>query len=80
MIEHVRRKLASMIPVAPEASILLSAVLQTTVAGIFLLTLRFGSVLVAGVVVAVVVRPEVISLEALMTMTVAAWSDRSAVS
>lgn len=80
LIQHVRRKLASLLPASPEISIPLSAVLQTAIASVFLLTLRFSSALVAGAVVVSAVRPSSFSSEAVMLVTVTAWSDRSAVS
>ncbi|PGH46945.1 hypothetical protein [Streptomyces sp. Ru87] len=79
MIQHVRRKLASVLP-APEISIPLLSVLQTAVVGVFMLKLRFSSVLVAAVTVAATVRTEPLPSEVLIAMTAAAWSDGSAVS
>jgi hypothetical protein len=79
LIQHVRRKLASVLPAAPEISIPLSAVLQTAVSSIFMLTLRFSSLLLIGTLAAAAVRPEPLPVEVLVGMTVAAVSDRSCV-
>ncbi|MET8021398.1 hypothetical protein [Streptomyces decoyicus] len=77
MIQHVRRKIASLLPAAPEASIPILAVLQTGVASIARLTLRFGSVLTLGVIVAATLQPQSVSSRVLIAVSVAAVSDRS---
>ncbi|MGW7019961.1 hypothetical protein ACWGGS_11495 [Streptomyces decoyicus] len=79
MIQHVRRKLASILPAAPEISIPLSAVVQTGISSILLLTLRFSSVLLIGVLAAAAVRQEPFPVEALVGMTAACISDRSCI-
>ncbi|MET9556784.1 hypothetical protein [Streptomyces sp. NPDC006645] len=80
MIQHIRRKLANLLPAASEISIPLSAVLQTAVVSVFMLTLRFSSVLLVGVLAVTALRPVSFSSEALMLLTAMAWGDRSTVS
>ncbi|MFJ5850580.1 hypothetical protein [Streptomyces sp. NPDC092903] len=79
MIQHVRRKIAGIIPANPEVSIPLSVLLQTAVGGAFQLTLRLSSVLQLGVV-ATVLHREPLSQHGLMMLMAAAWSDRSILS
>ncbi|MGA5632511.1 hypothetical protein [Streptomyces lydicamycinicus] len=79
MIQHVRRKLASILPAAPEISIPLSVVVQTGISSILLLTLRFSSVLLIGVLAAAAVRQEPFPVEVLVGMTAACISDRSCI-
>ncbi|MGX4694394.1 hypothetical protein [Streptomyces sp. JNUCC 63] len=79
MIQHVRRKLASVLPAAPEISIPLSAVLQTGISNVLLLTLRFSSVLLIGVLAAAAARQESLPVEVLVGMTAASVSDRSCI-
>ncbi|MFF1420054.1 hypothetical protein [Streptomyces sp. NPDC058280] len=78
MIQHVRRRIASILPAAIEVSIPISAVLQTGVASITMLTLRFGSVLAIGVTAGAAVRPESFPAQVLITLAVTACTDRSA--
>ncbi|AQU70149.1 hypothetical protein [Streptomyces niveus] len=80
MIQHIRRKLASLLPAASEISIPLSAVLQTAVASVFMLTLRFSSVLLVGILAITALRLISLPSEALMLLTAMAWGDRSTVS
>ncbi|MFD0168356.1 hypothetical protein ACFVJH_30070 [Streptomyces decoyicus] len=61
----------------PEASIPILALLQTGVASIARLTLRFGSVLTLGVIAAATVQPQSVSSRVLIAVSVAAVSDRS---
>ncbi|AWN24922.1 MULTISPECIES: hypothetical protein [Streptomyces] len=80
MIQHVvRRKLAGILPAAPEISIPLSAVVQTGISSVLLLTLRFSSVLLIGVLAAAAVRQQPLSVEVLVGMVAAAVSDRSCI-
>ncbi|WP_407549081.1 hypothetical protein QOM21_08200 [Streptomyces sp. Pv4-95] len=80
MIQHVvRRKLASVLPAGPEISIPLSAVVQTGISSILLLTLRFSSVLLIGVLAAAAVRQEPLPVEALVGMAAVTVSDRSCI-
>ncbi|MEU0844048.1 hypothetical protein ABZ370_31855 [Streptomyces sp. NPDC005962] len=77
MIQHVRRKLASVLPAAPEISIPLSAFLQTAISSVVILTLRFSSLLLIGVLVAAAVRKEPFPASVLVGMTAASVADRS---
>lgn len=80
MIQHVRRKLASVLPAAPEISIPLSVLRQTAGLSVLTLTLRLSSLLLIGVLAAAAVRKEPFPVEVLAGMTAASVSDRSCVS
>lgn len=80
MIQHVRRKLASLLPASADSSIPLSVILQTAVASVLCVTLRFSSLLVLAASVAITAHPAVFSSHFLAVLTVTAWSDRSGVS
>lgn len=77
MIQHVRRKLASVLPAAPEISIPPSAFLQTAGLSVVMLTLRFSSLLLIGVLAAAAVRKEPFPVEVLAGVTAASVTDRS---
>ncbi|MEU8889921.1 hypothetical protein [Streptomyces sp. NPDC048442] len=77
MMQHVRRGIARILPAAPEISIPISDAVQTGVRSITVLTLRFGSALALGVVVAAVVRPESFPVQLLCAVSVATFADRS---
>ncbi|MFK0264189.1 hypothetical protein ACIQU1_23110 [Streptomyces angustmyceticus] len=77
MIQHVRRKLASVLPAAPEISIPISHALQTAVKSVLLLQVRFGAVLSAGVTFTSLVKPESVSAQVLLSVSVALCADRS---
>lgn len=77
MMQHIRRRIASILPAAPEISIPISAALQTKTASVTLMTLRFGSVLTLGSIVSAAAWPESFSVQLLFTVLVASVSDRS---
>ncbi|MGW2404035.1 hypothetical protein ACWCXK_05845 [Streptomyces sp. NPDC001739] len=77
MIQHVRRKLASVLPAAPEISIPISHALQTAVKSVLLLRIRLAAVLSAGVTVTSLIRPESVPAQVLLTVSVALCADRS---
>ncbi|WP_435970186.1 hypothetical protein [Streptomyces sp. Qhu_M48] len=77
MIQHVRRKLASALPAVPEVNIPISSLLQTAVESVLQIRLRFGTVLMAGLIVTALVRPEAIPPHALFTFSLALCADRS---
>ncbi|MFF7656433.1 hypothetical protein ACFZCY_42560 [Streptomyces sp. NPDC007983] len=78
-MQHVRRKLASVLPAAPEINIPLSGFLQTASSSVLMITLRFSSLLLIGVLAAAAVRKEPFPVEVLVGMTAASVSDRSCV-
>ncbi|MER5968556.1 hypothetical protein ABT112_02210 [Streptomyces sp. NPDC002055] len=77
MIQHVRRMLARVLPAAPEVSIPLPALLQTAISSVFMLTLRFSSLLLIGTLATAAARAEPLPVEVLLGMTAASVSDRS---
>ncbi|MBO3676887.1 hypothetical protein [Streptomyces sp. NEAU-YJ-81] len=79
-MQHVRRKIATVLPVAPEISIPLSVLRQTAGVSVLMLTLRFSSLLLTGVLAAATVRKEPFPVEVLAGMMAASVSDRSCVS
>ncbi|MFJ7997469.1 hypothetical protein ACIQ7D_10035 [Streptomyces sp. NPDC096310] len=79
MMQHVRRRIESLFPAAHDVSIPFSAVPQTGMVSVTMLTLRFGSVLTLGSITGAAVWPESFSVQLLFTVLVAAVSDRSAI-
>ncbi|MEU8522428.1 hypothetical protein [Streptomyces sp. NBC_01216] len=77
MTQHVRRKLARILPTAPETSIPLSAVLQTGVSSVSMTTLRFSSLLTLGVIVAPVYWQQPVPAQLLLGLSCTAALDRS---
>lgn len=77
MMQQVRRRIANLLPAAPEVSIPISAALQTGVASVTMLTLRFGSALTLGAVASAAVRPDSFPVQLLVSVLVAAVADRS---
>ncbi|MFJ4338578.1 hypothetical protein [Streptomyces sp. NPDC088915] len=77
MIQHVRRKLANVLPAEPEVSIPNASFLQTAVESVLHLRLRFGAALMAGVVITSLVNPESIPTQALLTISAGLCADRS---
>lgn len=80
MIQHICRKLANLLPASSDVSIPLHAIVQTALASVFMVTLRFSSLLVGALLAVAAVRSEPLQSEALLMLTATAWSDRSAVS
>lgn len=79
LIQHVRRKVAHLLPSSSETSIPLSAVVQTTIASVFFVTLRLSFPLVTGVVLTVVRHPIEVPSQWLWVLTTTVLADRSAV-
>ncbi|MFJ6101845.1 hypothetical protein ACIQHY_12690 [Streptomyces sp. NPDC092359] len=79
MIQHVRRKPANALPATTEASIPAFSLLYTTVESVLQLRLRFSTALMAGVTVTSLVRPESLSAQTLLTLSVALCTDRSGI-
>ncbi|MEU2231291.1 hypothetical protein [Streptomyces vietnamensis] len=77
MIQHVRRKLANVLPAEPEVSIPIAGLIQTAVESVLHLRLRFGTALMAGVVTTSLVKPESIPTQVLLTISVGLCADRS---
>lgn len=77
MNQHVRRKLARILPAAPDTSIPLSAVLQTGVSSVTMTTLRFSSLLTLGVIVAPMYWQQPLPAELLLGLSCTAALDRS---
>ncbi|MFJ6575706.1 hypothetical protein ACIQMY_07030 [Streptomyces sp. NPDC091368] len=79
MTQHVRRKLARILPAAPDISIPLSAVLQTGVSSVTMTTLRFSSLLTLSVIVAPVYWQQSLPTELLLGLSCTAALDRSGI-
>ncbi|MFG3384180.1 hypothetical protein [Streptomyces sp. NPDC047999] len=77
MIQHVRRKLARILPTAPGTNIPLSAVLQTGVSSVSVTTLRFSSLLTLGVIVAPAYWQQPFPAQLLLGLSCTAALDRS---
>ncbi|MFC0597616.1 hypothetical protein [Streptomyces palmae] len=77
MIQHVHRKLAKSLPAVPEVSIPISSLLQTTTESVLHVRLRFGTVLLAGLIVMSAVRPDSIPAQVLIAAPAPLCFDRS---
>ncbi|MFJ9327341.1 hypothetical protein ACIRPN_17785 [Streptomyces sp. NPDC101230] len=80
MIQHIRRSIARIIPVNPEASIPLAVLVQTSISCAFHATLRLSSLLQLALVLAAAVRTDPLHPQVLMMLIAVAWADRSTVS
>ncbi|MFD4954079.1 hypothetical protein [Streptomyces sp. NPDC058451] len=77
MIQHVRRRLAKLLPASPEISIPVSTVLETGVASVTAVTLRWGSILSAVAVMSANVWPGSVPVRLLVAVLAGAAMDCS---
>ncbi|MDX3365014.1 hypothetical protein PV387_03070 [Streptomyces sp. ME02-6987-2C] len=77
MIQHVRQRVAKLLPANPEISIPVSTVLETGVESVTAVTLRWGTVVSAAAVTSVHVWPESLPVRLLAAVLAAAAMDRS---
>lgn len=78
-MQHVRRNFLRLIPPPSEPSIPLSAVVQTSPASIFFVTLRLSLVPVSGIALSSAWNPVEVSAHLLGLLTATVLADRSAV-
>lgn len=77
MIQHVRQRVAKLLPANPEISIPVSTVLETGVESVTAVTLHWGTVVSAAAVASVHVWPESLPVRLLAAVLAAAAMDRS---